>query len=437
MKKDKLKPKLDIREIGRTGLKSFSGVIYEEELRQLSTTSLRQKIYKEMYENDAIVGAMSFAIDMIIRKVNWDVKAANDSPMAIKYADFLKTCLEDMSYSWTDTISEILSFLIWGWAWTEIVYKYRNGYSVKNSQSSLYNDGKIGWRKLALRGQDTLERWELDEEGGVRAMIQSPPPHYNRITIPIEKSLLFRTQIYKGNPEGRSILRSVYRSYYLKKKIENYEAIGVERDLPGFPVLYIPPEWTDSNAPTELRAAYDDAKTLVTNVKRDEQEGLVLPSIYDEQGNRLLEFSLINSGGKRNFDTDKIIQRYDQRIAMSVLADFILLGTKDVGSFALSSTKAGMFETATNSILKNIASTISRYAVPRLFAINGFDMSILPTLAPENVRTIGLVELGTYINKLASANIDFSDDKVLANKLRELADLPNIKQEQHSNQDYD
>jgi hypothetical protein len=34
---------------------------------------------------------------------------------------------------------------------------------------------------------------------------------------------------------GRSILRNAVRSWWLLKRIQEHEAIGIERDLPGFP----------------------------------------------------------------------------------------------------------------------------------------------------------------------------------------------------------
>ena len=42
------------------------------------------------------------------------------------------------------------------------------------------------------------------------------------------------------------------------------------------------------------------------------------------------------TGGRRQFDTDTIIKRYELRIAQSVLADMILIGHEAVGSYALS-----------------------------------------------------------------------------------------------------
>ena len=79
----------------------------------------------------------------------------------------------------------------------------------------------------------------------------------------------------------------------------------------------------------------DAFKKMVRGVRRDENEGLVLPTQYDPDTKQpLFDFELMSSGGTRQFDTNSIISRYEQRILMSVLADFILVGHEDTGSYS-------------------------------------------------------------------------------------------------------
>src|SRR6185437_2004139 len=106
--------------------------------------------------------------------------------------------------------------------------------------TSKFTDGKIGWRRLPGRGQDTIIKWFFDENGQVHGLTQQP---YSGplIDLPVEKFLLFRAGNLKNNPEGRSILRNSYRAYYFIKRLEELEAIGVER-LNGFPLIYVPSE---------------------------------------------------------------------------------------------------------------------------------------------------------------------------------------------------
>lgn len=413
------------REAGSTGLRRTSGYIFEEFLPQLQGYRAINT-YREMRDNDPVVGAILFAIDKLVRQVQWRVQPATGSVEDKRAAKFVESCMHDMSTSWEDTISEILSMLPYGWSLHEIVYKRRQGKeetSVGENRSK-YDDGLIGWRKLPIRAQDTRQEWIFDDNGGIKGMVQSAPPDFTLRTIPIEKALLFRTTAEKNNPEGRSILRNAYRPWYFKRRIEEIEAIGVERDLAGFPVMYVDPEIMRTDASAVAQSIYGDYKDAVRNIRRDQQEGMILPAIYDDKNNLLYRLELISAGGSRQFDTDRIITRYDQRIATSVLADFILLGQSANGSYALSSDKTNLFAISLRCWMEIIRSVFNQFAIPRLFGVNGFDLKKLPTIEYGDIEAPPLGELGNYIQVLAGAGVPLFPDDNLENYLRSLAKLP-------------
>ena len=65
--------KLDIfGEYGRIGQRRYAGVFFEEFLTELQGQK-GIEAYKEMSENDDIIGAMLFAIEMLMRQVVWDI----------------------------------------------------------------------------------------------------------------------------------------------------------------------------------------------------------------------------------------------------------------------------------------------------------------------------------------------------------------------------
>ena len=412
------------RESGSTGLRRSGNYVLEEFLPQLQGYRAIQT-YREMRDNDPVVGAILFAIDKLVRQVKWRVQPSSSSLEDVKNAKFVESCMMDMSTSWEDLISEILSMLTYGWSYHEIVYKRRGGQDAPDSTSrSKYDDGLIGWRKIPIRAQDTRQEWRFDENGGIASMVQSSPPDYSLRDIPIEKALLFRTTSDKNNPEGRSILRNAYRPWYYKKRIEEIEAIGIERDLAGFPVMYVDPEIMRADATATQQAIFGDYKEAIINIRRDQQEGMVLPSIYDDKNNLMYKLELVSAGGSRQFDTNTIITRYDQRIATSVLADFILLGQAANGSYALSSDKTNLFSMSLRCWLEVIRSTFNDHAITRLFKVNGFDMTKLPTMEYGDIETPPLGDLGNYIQVLAGAGVPLFPDDNLENYLRGLASLP-------------
>jgi hypothetical protein len=417
-------------ELGVTGVKRVSGYVDEEFLPALRGRKA-VRVYREMSANDSMVGALLFSIDKLLREVEWKVLPAQQDEEGVKAQEFLESCMEDMNEPWDGFIGEVLSMMTYGWSWHEIVYKRRIGPWEKDPRKrSKHQDGLIGWRKMPIRAQETLMRWSFDETGGVKAMIQMAPPRYQTTVIPIEKSILFRTSIAKGNPEGVSLLRTAYRAWYFKKRLEEFEAIGVERDLAGMPVAKVPADYLTAAKGTPQAKTVDAYRKMVRGVRRDENEGLVLPNQYDpDTKNPLFEFELMSSGGTRQFDTNSIIQRYEQRILMSVLADFILVGHESTGSYSLHTDKTGIFRAALNSLVKSIADTLNRYAVPRLFALNGWKLDELPRFEPTNVDPPDLTQLASFISATAGSGMQWFPDPELEKYVREIARLPEMTEE--------
>ena len=386
-------------EYGRTGLRHWGGFVFEEWLRELQSGRRAAEVFREMADSDPVVGGMLYAIEMLIRKVRWWTEPASSSSQDKQYAEQLDTMRQDMETSWTDTVAEIISFLPYGWSYFEMCFKTRGGMDTRDPKlKSRYDDGLIGLQKLPIRSQDSLWKWVFDDNDGLEGLIQNPPPDYLLRYVSKEKSLLFRTKVTKGNPEGRSVLRSAYRAWYFLKNIQNIEGIGIERDLAGLPVLKAPENvdiW-DTVDPN-MQALRQVAQNVVSSVRRDEQEGLILPWGW--------EFELLSTGGRRQFDTSAIITRYEQRIATSVLLDVILLGQDKVGSYALAGVKKGLFTASLEAYLDQVSAVWNADAIPLLYQLNGWKPGSAgyAQLKHGTVETVDLETLGTYIQKLAQA----------------------------------
>lgn len=377
------------------------------------------KVYREMADNDDTVGAIMFAIKMLIRNATWGVEPGGDGTKDREAAEFVESCMDDMSSTWTDTISEVLSFLTYGWSFHEICYKRRTGKKRNRELSSKYSDGLIGWSKLPIRAQDTLYQWEYDDNDNLIGMTQNPPPRYGMYTIPITKALLFRTESAKDNPEGRSILRNAYRSWYFKRRFQEIEAIGVERDLAGLPVIYVPEDiniWNPNDK--EAQDINLALTTMIKNIRRNESEGIVLPTNY--------KLELLSSGGSRQFDTNAIITRYSTAIAQTVMADFIQLGHESSGSWALSDDKTQMFSKAIGAFLDIICETFNNQAIPTLIDINGSHFGNLedyPQLTHGDITEQDITKMAEYVKSLVSMGIIIPDE-ALEDYMRDIAGLP-------------
>ena len=84
-----------IREIGRIGQRRYGGTFYEEFLPEL-----RGKrgigVYHEMAENDDIVGAILYAIEMLVRQCKWGVEPGGMTAKDREAAGFVESCRDDM-----------------------------------------------------------------------------------------------------------------------------------------------------------------------------------------------------------------------------------------------------------------------------------------------------------------------------------------------------
>lgn len=408
----------DSKEIGRVGQRRYGGIFYEEFLSELRGRK-GAEVFTEMSNNDETIGAILFAIEMLVRQASWNVEPGGSTAKDREAAEFVKSCMDDMQQTWIDTISEILSFLTYGWSFHEIVYKRRMGRTKDNRTSSKYDDGLIGWMKLPIRSQETLYQWEYDDQDNLIGMTQMPPPDFGLITIPMNKAMLFRTRSRKDNPEGRSILRTAYRSWYFKRRIQEIEGIGIERDLAGLPVITTPEGmdiWDKDDE--DMNAIRAGLEAMVKNIRRDSTEGLVLPFGYT--------FELTSTGGSRQFDTNSIIARYDTKISQTVLADFIQLGHESVGSFALSSDKTNLFSMAICAFLDIICQTFNSQGIPALIDINGdhfAGVTDYPRLTHGDIEDVDLATVATFIKDMTSIGVIIPDES-LEDYVRQLGKLP-------------
>jgi hypothetical protein len=429
---------MSFRDYGSYGLRQYSGYVREEFLPQLIGRRAIT-IYREMLDNSSTVGSMVFAITQAMRKVTWRVEPVNESAAAKAEAEFVDSLRLDMSHTWEDFIAEALSMLGYGFSFHEIVYKRRLGYKPASPEgidelpSSNYTDGRIGWRRLPIRGQDTILKWFFDQNGQIQGLTQQPW-NGSLIDIPIEKGLLFRPTAHKNNPEGRSVLRSCYRDYYFIKRLEELEAILFER-MGGFPVVTVPASLmekaqTGDSLAVQAMAMY---KKLVTSVRIDEQMGAILPSdtYSDADGKKsavkMYDFQLVTpQHGRGSIEIDKTIARHKVDMLMTLLCDFIQMGHEIRGTNNLGTMKVDMFYAAIEGWLDSITEVMNRYALPRLWDMNGLDRALMPKLTPDMPQRLDLDGLGAFIANLAAAGMPLFPDDELQTYLRDAAGLPEI-----------
>lgn len=389
-------------DIGVTGLRQSGGYVHEEFLPELREGA-DLDVYEEMGSNDPVIGSILFGIEMHIRQTAFELQPCEnepDSSEATAALDFISEVFNKMDVGLADILSEVATMFQFGFAPLEIIYKKV--------------DSHVMVSRLSLRAQRSIERWVFDEKTGspVAAVQRDDFGPRPTITIPMEKMLLFRTTRNKNNPRGRSALRTAYRPWFLKKYIEEYEAIGIERDLAGLPIIKAPLPWFLESASEEERRALAAMEELVKKVKRGQNEGVIFPQSYDEDGNERFTFELLTSGGERQIDVDAVIRRHEQRMAMSVLADWVMLGLERVGTQGLAETKVSMYHIALSAWLDMIADVFNRDLIPRVMKLNGMSVDHAPRFVFANVTEISIIDIITMLKTASEAGLSLVGTEV-------------------------
>lgn len=417
-------PPVPSGEIGSSGLRQSHGFLHEEFDRKLRGRR-GVEVFREMRDNSAPAGAALHAIEIVIKQVETEVLPFSDQKEDVERAAFLESCLHDMSFSWVETRAEHLTMIPYGFAPSEIVYKRRLGWNERGSISSKHDDGRLGWAKIALRAQETIRRWDLDEQGGIRGFWQLAPPKFSEQYIPIEKALLMRVTKERNNPEGRSLLRSAHWPYYCSKRLTEIMLIGAERDLAGLAVVRVPGKLMSDAAQASEKAVYEQYKAIARNVRRGEQEGVVLPSDRPEGGQHYFyDLQLLSTGGRREFDVPSLVTLFDRWILTVMLADMLMMGHQAVGSYALAEGKESLFGKALNGYLETIQETYNQHAVPRLMRLNGWPAERSPRIKHREIAPENLAALADFLSKLQAAGMTLFPDPVLDAHLRKRASLP-------------
>jgi hypothetical protein len=418
--------------LGVAGTSTRNGTLKADELQPELRGKRAIRAYRQMRDNDATIGAALYAVEQMLRDVPIKVVPSDDSDTAKVEAEFVESVLEDMDHSLDDHISEALSFLTFGFAAFEVVYKRRIGpYEKSPKKCSKFTDGRIGIRKIAPRAQWTINRFDVDQQSGdLYGFHQDVSSGFGTNYIPMRKAILYRTTTINGDPSGRSILRNAYAAYERLNAIQQYEAIGIERELAGIPHAEVPAEYLSADATEAQQAVLNQMKEILRDLKFNEQGFLITPSdTYpgkdgEPTNQKLVSVKLISSEGTRNIDIDPVVKRYQHDIARSVLAEFIMLGGGSNGSYALSKSKSDLFLRALESYINTIVDVLNKQLIEPLWRLNGLDFKYMPKIKAGDVASHDLKEMGAYLRNLNGASITVADDLDIVNALMEIAELP-------------
>ena len=396
------------RTIGRTGLRSYGGIIHEQELPQLQNVLVRMRIFREM-RLDLTIGILEQAITRVLLAADFATVPAGNTPADQYAADLLLDIMNNMSVEWYEHVEDALEHLWFGFAITQIVLKQRS-------------DGNIGLADLMPMGQEMTFRWgRQDSTGAISGVEMLDPVTGSIYKLPAEKFLHFTDRGRKRNPEGEGMCLHVWRSWRFMTILQELEAIGIERDVGGMPVF------TTVNKPSE--AEKSDILEQAKAMRQDEEAGLIL-----YEGTTVAPYQSAN----KMYDVRTVIENYAWEILAYAGAQWLKLGEAN-GTQALVQGTTDMFGLYLRAIQERLLSVWHKQLVPTLAMFN--PRLVTPngtpkiTWADPGVPDVKAI-LETYSSGVNSGVITpVTADEVHIRSILDLPELPDgVRNDNQTNQ---
>ena len=387
-------------EVGNTGLnlRGVRGKV-EENISKLWKGKNKKDFISEMRLNDPYVNAWINAKNAIALKPDWVIQPRNPEDSKSKeYADLISNMLfNDMATTFNSFVLNSTTMAEYGFAISEIVLKKRQGKTDNPMTTSLYNDGLFGVAKLSPRWQNSITKWDIDNNGNIENVYQrSDDFGTTDIKIPYKKILHFVMNGYNGNPEGESVLRGTFASYYNKKNIERIQRETFERGFTGILDIQVPPRYMSKkyNTPegVEMMRVID---AFLRNVKQGKEAGIIRPASKD------FNIELIQGKTGTGLDPDKMIDRYNTEIVMCLLSDSFMGKSKVYQGASGEQTKTKIYKSFIGIILDEIKEQINKKLIPLLFNINNLDTEYMPYLDYGNLDDLDLQAVSWFIQSVA------------------------------------
>jgi len=424
---------------GKSGTYIFSGIITREEYNNELIRFKALENYDIMRRSDGTVRAALKVCKLPIMSATWHIQSASDDQIDKDKAEFIRQQLFD-NLDWSSTLSEILTYLEFGYSVFEKVYDYvdfkpedieieqepeldENGKEIK--KDPVYQvrpiQKLIGLKNLASRKQRTIYRWQTQGDNPVPGITQYVPGGTFSIEMP--KLCVFTYDKEGENYEGISMIRPAYKHWVMKDKLELIDGIRHERQGLGI-ITVEPPEGANEDD-------INDAIQAARNARASEEGVIKKPKDW------MIEFMDMKGGPGTVSDIQTSLEYHKREITKSVLAQFLELGGSGKGSSgsrAVSADHSQLFEMALEHVAKYIQTVINRNVIKDLIDLNYSDKTGYPTLEHSKIGDDDIAVTSTAINQLMSVKA-MTPDPELEQALRNMMHLPDLPDDIRDNYD--
>jgi hypothetical protein len=365
---------------GVSGTQIQRGLIISEEFNPDLQWKEAIRTYDVMRRTDPQVFSTLLIMELPIRSAEWKIAPATYSPRDLEIASFVESNLFHlMERQWDDLLRHVLLMLPYGFSLFEQTFRV--------------DGGRVLLRDIAPRHPRTIMRWWTDSDNNLIGVQQWAfrDGRLEYIDIPVDVLVHFAFRQEGQNYEGVSVLRSAYKPWWYKQNFERIIAVGYEREHVGIPVVRLPEGFT--------REDLENAQKIGKHLRAHEMAYVTLPPGWD------LEWLKARTTERKGSTMLEMMYYLDRQIQQNVLAQFLSLGTTDVGSYALSNDQSRVFLMSLQATAKYIASVFNQRTIVPLVRYNYGDVGIYPQLICQKIHAYNFMDLTASIANLAGIGV--------------------------------
>lgn len=437
------KPKTDAPR-SDSGRAHYGGFLDEDELNNELRGREGLRIFDKMYRGDHDIRRnVAMAANPLVG-ATWsmephggddatdeDRQIADDCAWALGLGDYVANTPNRTP--WASHLAEFLPVLI------------RSGFCPGELEwtSAKREDGRrlITLRRIGLRLPRSIWRWITDPKDldgpasatgnpigtqnadELLALEQYRASHGDYVKLQRQDLVYYRLGVEGDNWEGISLLRPVYKAWFIKDKIERLDAMGIEREAIGLPVAY-PPKGGAQSA-----EVMTDLEGKLALLRQGALAYLIMPGpkaeVDAETGWSFEIMGLGGEGGGGKRDAQPSLQYWRDAISTAFVQEFMRLGQGGGGSKGALSTaevQDDPFTLSITAMAAPIIAEITQLVLRRFVNLNYGPDKPLPQLTMSTSEG-DLAALVGYVGGLVAAELIHPDDP-LEDFLRQRGKLP-------------
>jgi phage gp29-like protein len=364
-------------------------------------------VYDQM-QRDAQVQACLQIKKLSLLSRGWQVHPANDSPEAVRVADFVRFALEDMRGSILDVLYNALDAMAKGFSvmeinWRIVVSLDRGSFDRRErSDDRTSYAGMIGLESIKSKDPSTF-MFDLDDYANIRSLRrvrsfgrQGPSTikrSNDQTALPVDKFVIYSYCPRYESPYGTSDLRAAWKHYWSKDLLIRFMNLYLEK--------YGSPTAKGSYKRGTPRAAQDELLKVLDKIQQE--TAIVIP---DDVQVELLE---ANRGGEAGYLA--AIEFHDKQIAKAILNQTLMTDEgMRVGSFALAKVHLDVLKMCLAKIKRDLEETVMREQVIRRLVDYNFNTASYPTFSLGPLEDADMESLAGVIAKLVSGEVIKPDE---------------------------